>query len=357
MMRMPDDPAGDWTEPGVFEVAAGVHRIPLPLPSDGLKAVNVYAVEDDEGLVLIDSGWALTESRDRLQKALAALGYGMRDVRRFLITHIHRDHYTLAVTVRREFGNRVSLGIGERHTLERAADPTALPLGDQLEQLLRYGAQPVADKLRASLTRDFDRSVWESPDDWLIGPADVPLASRAMRVLPTPGHTRGHVVFVDSLAGVLFAGDHVLPHITPSIGFEANTGDLPLADYLDSLRLVRDLPDLRLLPAHGPVAPSVHARIDELLEHHRVRLDSTLRTVLDGAATAYEAACGLTFTRRSRRLGDLDLFNQMLAVIETGAHLDLLVAQGQVTRRDVDGVRHYALPSLDTPAGTGPAPG
>ena len=32
-----------WERPGAFEVAPGVHRIPLPLPGDALKAVNVYA--------------------------------------------------------------------------------------------------------------------------------------------------------------------------------------------------------------------------------------------------------------------------------------------------------------------------
>jgi glyoxylase-like metal-dependent hydrolase (beta-lactamase superfamily II) len=49
----------------------------------------------------------------------------------------------------------------------------------------------------------------------------------------------------------MFAGDHVLPRITPSIGFEQNAAGLPLRDYLDSLKLVRDLPDRRLLPAQG----------------------------------------------------------------------------------------------------------
>ncbi len=34
-----------WTEPGAYPVADGVHRIPLPLPMDGLRAVNVYVLE------------------------------------------------------------------------------------------------------------------------------------------------------------------------------------------------------------------------------------------------------------------------------------------------------------------------
>ena len=52
----------DWTEPGLFTVAPGVHRIPLPLPNDGLRAVNVYAIESGDDLVLIDAGWALAET-------------------------------------------------------------------------------------------------------------------------------------------------------------------------------------------------------------------------------------------------------------------------------------------------------
>src|SRR6266516_98955 len=85
---------GHWADPGLFTVAPGVHRVPLPLPTDGLRAVNVYVVEDGDGLVLVDSGWALSESREALAAALAMLGCGLGDVRHFLITHVHRDHYT-----------------------------------------------------------------------------------------------------------------------------------------------------------------------------------------------------------------------------------------------------------------------
>src|SRR3712207_8035936 len=35
-----------------------------------------------------------------------------------------------------------------------------------------------------------------------------------------PIYTRGHLMFLDERDGTLFAGDHVLPHITPSLGFE-----------------------------------------------------------------------------------------------------------------------------------------
>ena len=47
------------------------------------------------------------------------------------------------------------------------------------------------------------------------------LTGRDLLAVPTPGHTQGHVVFADVERALLFAGDHVLPRITPSVGFEA----------------------------------------------------------------------------------------------------------------------------------------
>jgi glyoxylase-like metal-dependent hydrolase (beta-lactamase superfamily II) len=332
----------DWTVPGVYPVAPGVHRVPLPLPTDGLRAVNVYVVEDDGGLVLIDSGWALEQARTALTAALAALGAGLGDVRSFLVTHVHRDHYTLAVQLRREFGSAVSLGLGEQQAIAALSGGAARPFAPQLAELRASGAAELTRRL-GEIARSLPGGAadWEAPDRWLTPHQEIGLGARTLTAIATPGHTRGHMVFRDTAAGLLFAGDHVLPHITPSIGFEAVPSRQPLHDFLQSLRLVRGLPDTRLLPAHGPVAASVHARIDELLAHHEDRLGRCLAAVRAGAATAYEAAGRLRWTRRERQLGELDPFNQMLAVIETRAHLELLVAQGRLASTVEDGVTIY----------------
>jgi glyoxylase-like metal-dependent hydrolase (beta-lactamase superfamily II) len=312
-------------------VADGVHRIPLPLPNDGLRAVNVYAIEDGTGLTLVDSGWALAEASSRLETALASIGHELGDVRRFLVTHVHRDHYTLAIVVRQRFGSRVLLGSGEQESLDIIMNGDGSPATVYGRLLLRCGALPLVERMRQNWPgpgRD-EGGEWEKPDAWLDG-TEIELHDRTLRVIPTPGHTKGHVVFADTGHGLLFAGDHVLPHITPSIGFEAARPPLPLWDYLGSLRLVRSLPDLRLLPAHGAVTDSAHARIDELIAHHERRLDASAAVVRQGASTAYEAARALRWTRRERLFDDLDPFNQMMAVMETAAHLDVLVRQGRL---------------------------
>jgi glyoxylase-like metal-dependent hydrolase (beta-lactamase superfamily II) len=334
----------EWTRPGLYEVAPGVHRIPLPLPNDALTAVNAYAVVDGDRLALIDPGWGLTEAREQLADALGHLGAGFGDVSRFLVTHQHRDHYTQAILLRREFGITVDLGAEEKHSLQVAGDPDADLFLAQAERLTRAGAADLARRLASAWrAQRHDASMWEAPDNWLADGQDCGLEGRALTAVATPGHTRGHVVFRDAEGGLLFAGDHVLPHITPSIGFETAPSPLPLGDFLDSLRLVRSMPDTRLLPAHGPVAESAHARIDELLAHHRTRLDAIDATIAAGAVTALDAARQLTWTRRQHKLDDLDGFNQMLAVMETAAHLDLLVVQGRLRVADDEGVDRFTV--------------
>lgn len=325
MTSAPDRHA--WTEAGVFEVADGVHRIPLPMPGDGLRAVNVYALLDGDGVVLVDSGWALDEARERLAAALEQLGCGLDRVRRFLVTHAHQDHLSQAVRLREEFGTPISLGVDEQPSVRKAL---AADHSDQADRLLRWGADELLEELAESHGANGpkrDQQLAE-PDEWLQPYARIELESRTLLVVPTPGHTRGHVVFVDEDAGLLFSGDHVLPHITPSIGAEIARSAAPLAEFLDSLQLLASRPDARLLPAHGPVTGSAHARITELLDHHEERLASTARVVRDGAGTAYEAALRMGWTRRESSLLDLDPVNRVMAVGETEAHLEVLVRRG-----------------------------
>jgi glyoxylase-like metal-dependent hydrolase (beta-lactamase superfamily II) len=339
---MEADPPADWTSAGPHQVAPSVYRIPLPLPGDGLRAVNVYAIDHGDSLTLIDAGWAVAQTTANLERALAALGRRFTDISRILVTHAHRDHYSYAVELRSRWGTHIALGAGEGRTLQairliaegraKHAAPARLRAAGAagLADVIEHGPRPAA-------TPD----QWSPPDEWLDGRQEIPLKDRSLEAVPTPGHTRGHFVFVDETAGSLFAGDHLLPHITPSIGFEAAPVASPLADYLQSLAVTRELPDMQLLPAHGPPSASTRERVDQLVAHHDRRLDASAAAVAAGAHTGLEVARELRWTRRERRLEDLDPFNQMLAITETAAHLMVLAAQGRVRHTRLDGVDHY----------------
>jgi len=321
----------DWAAPGAHEVSDGVFRIPLRMPNDGLRAVNVYAIETGDGLSLVDAGLRTSTSLDELDSALVSVGHQASSVREVYVTHIHHDHYTLAVELRRQFGTRIGLGQDEAPSLYELLEIASNVPVTSLRQLRRAGDQGLAAEIEAvTSAEEFDVDSWEKPDTWLE-PGQYAVGTRTIEAVPTPGHTKGHLVFHDLDAGLLFAGDHLLPTISPSIGFELGEWHLPLGSYLSSLEAILDRPDARLLPAHGAPGPSARARATELLEHHEVRLAEAVQA-LDtcGSATASQVAHLLTWTRRRRQYSELDDFNRMFATCETMAHLDVLVDRGQV---------------------------
>jgi len=344
------DDRNAWAEPAVEDLGGGLYRIPLPLPGDALTAVNVYAMVSEDGVDLIDAGMALVQARERLTEALAQLGYGLPDIRNFFITHIHQDHYTLAVELRGTLRGQITLGDKERANMvaiRAVADGLREP--GFIEMLPSLGAAALAEQVRGimdpRLANPQPRLTWDDPDHWLADGAIIELPTRRLRAIHTPGHTSGHVVFHDESAAMLFAGDHVLPHITPSIGFQPVITRLALDQYLGSLRLMLTLPDARLLPAHGPVRGSTHARVNELLAHHETRLEQTLEVATGGPVNPFMVAAALPWTRRKRKLAELDPMNQLLAVGETAAHLEVLVLRGLLTRfTSPEGIDCYTRP-------------
>lgn len=319
-------------------IAEHVVRVPLPLPLPDLKTVNAYALVGSDGLTLVDPGWAYEPGETALRTALATLGATPSDVRRILVTHQHWDHYSLAVRWRDEFGAELMLGHEERHSIEAFATMTGVhPL--QVQMLLRAGA--------ASLAREVDSLDWEphergvkftAPDRWLYDGEKIDCGGVTITARATPGHTRGHFVFDDRDHGVAFTGDHLLPRITPSIAFERIPERLPLRSYLSSLLLFLDLPDSRMLPAHGPSDGATRERAAELVAHHRTRLNVIGELVAAGATTAFDVASRMRWTRHDRALGDLDVMHRMTAVLEVLSHLELLVYENALSSRQHDGI-------------------
>ena len=334
----------EWHRGGTENVAAGVFRIPLPMPNDRLRAINVYAIEDATGITLIDAGWATPQSRHELERSLAEIGWRLDDIRCVLVTHHHRDHYSQAVALRREFGTTVAIGTGERANLASVERDPRYISTEVARLLVESGGQRLLEEIRtvAAGWAQVDPADWEPADRWLRSGEVIELGTRRLAVVPTPGHTRGHVIYHDRAAELIFAGDHVLPHITPSIGFEPLPTLSPLSDYLRSLDVMAGLGCNTLLPAHGPTHPSATARIAELVEHHRVRLAETSAAVGEVPRTVTEVAERLRWTRRALSFSALDTNDQITAVIETSAHLRLLAE-----RRDVhvwagdDGIWRY----------------
>jgi glyoxylase-like metal-dependent hydrolase (beta-lactamase superfamily II) len=302
-------------------------------------------------VVLIDPGQAGAETRAALKAGLSDVGCTVDDISRVLVTHAHRDHATAAFALREEWSFRISIGAGERESVDSLllrdpSDPIC-----QIEMLRRAGAHEVADALPA-IDPHFERDEWRRPDDYLSDGEVVQVGTRRLSTRHVPGHTRGHVVFHEPAAHLLFSGDHVLPHITPSLAFEQVPLPYPLRSFLKSLRLVLELPDAELLPAHGPTGGSSHARATQLIEHHDSRLELCMQSLSGkGESDGFTVARDLTWTRHQRRFDELDTFSQTLAVLETVAHLEVLEMREALTSRHTEGGRQvFRASALQRPA-------
>ncbi|MBV9775309.1 MAG: MBL fold metallo-hydrolase, partial [Gemmatimonadetes bacterium] len=149
----------------------------------------------------------------------------------------------------------------------------------------------------------------------------------------TPGHSPGHVVVYHPERGILIAGDHVLPRISPNIGADRYVDD-PLSDYLASLRRLRGLPVEVVLPSHGPAFTDLPGRINEILRHHDER-NARILEVLAVPCTSYEVSRALFPT--------LPPENFLHALREIRAHLIHLRREGRIRRLSGDAER-WVLP-------------
>lgn len=325
------------------EIAGHVFRVPLPLPMPDLKVINAYIITGSDGLTLIDPGWDYEPSEVALRSALGVLGASPTDVQRILATHLHWDHYSLAARWRDQYGAELMLGREERHSM-MAFRPSDGPHQAQVGLLERAGAGELAEAVSHLEWQPHERGMtYPPPSRWLDDGDEIDCGTTMIAVRATPGHTRGHVVFDDTAHGLVFTGDHLLPRIKPSLAFEPAPEALPLRSFLSSLQLFVDLPDSRILPAHGEVDRRTQGRALALLHHHREQLDRVADLVAAGAQTAYEVALHMRWTRREHTLNELATLQQMTAVLEVLARLELLVTQGILTVQNCDIGRTFSV--------------
>ena len=83
-------------------VAPGVHWIRLPLPFS-LDHINVWALDDGEGWVLVDTG-TRTDGVVAAWEALLGRPPLERPLTRVFVTHMHPDHVGMAGWLTRKYG-------------------------------------------------------------------------------------------------------------------------------------------------------------------------------------------------------------------------------------------------------------
>ncbi|TAN32826.1 MBL fold metallo-hydrolase [bacterium] len=308
---------------GLTEVAADVFELRLPIPfEDGL--VNVFLFTDGREVDLLDCGMNSEESVDAIRHALAHLGADR--LRRLVITHIHPDHYGAAGTFAGE-------GLADLY-IHRLEVPLVHPRYVELEQLVKEvrtyllvnGVPPDEAEVLSNSQRALSQLVKTAEASVkLDGAESLEMGRRRLRVEWTPGHSPGHICLYDPDDRLLFAGDHMLPDLSPNIGLHPQSTPDPLHEYLEGLRRLAAYRPRLVLPAHGRPFSDAPGRVEALVAHHQRRLDRIVEIVAGGEQSAWEVALELWGSRKQ-------LYEKRLALQEGLAHLQALAVEGRLTK-------------------------
>lgn len=305
------------------EVAAGIFELRLPIPfEDGL--VNVFLFVDGEEADLLDCGMNSQESLDLIRSALAEVG--AKRLRRLVVTHIHPDHYGAAGILAGPDGADLYL-----HRLEV---PLVHPRYVDIEQLVvevhRYLLVNGVPAEEAEILSNSQRALSQvvapaEPAVQLDGAETLTMGRTEFRVEWTPGHSPGHICLYSPESGLLFAGDHILPDLSPNIGLHPQSTPDPVHEYLEGLERLAAYSPREVMPAHGRPFADAKGRAEIMKAHHRRRMDRVMAIVSDGELTAWEVALELWGPRKQ-------LYEKRLALQEGLAHLQALAVEARLEK-------------------------
>ena len=314
-------------------VAEGVLWLRMPLPM-ALNHVNVYALRDDDGWTLIDTGLGGARSHGMWQQVLDGPLAG-DPVARVLVTHHHPDHIGAAgwfqsrgaeLLIPRTawlFARMLSLDVQARPTAQtvdfwRAAGMPADMLARRMTER-PFNFADVVDPLPLGFTRIDEGQV-------------LHLAGRRWQVRLGNGHAPEQATLWSLDCNLVLGADQLLPGISPNIGVYATEPDAdPLNEWIASCHAFQAhaREDHLVLPGHKLPFTGLPLRLSQMVENH-VQALSRLRDHLLGSPAT---ACDSFSVLYGRDIGGAEYG---LALVEAVAHMNHLGRLGEArrTRRD-----------------------
>ncbi len=295
----------------------------LPLEAFPGFWVNAYLVIIGKYQVLIDTGSGYGNCNDHLKARLYEVGdlvnqpVNPSTIDFVLLTHGHIDHYGGLPLIQES--NQSKIGIHELDLRVLINPEERLKI--IVKRLYTFLSESgVPEEKKSDLIQMYQLTKLD------FSPVKVDFTFESIRmkvgpfeILHVPGHCAGHVVI--RLHDILFCGDHVLNEISPHQNPESLVRYTGLGHYLNSLKLLSDWAEgisLTLAGHNGPIE-DLSARIKEIVAVHQLRLRYIL-DILNKPKTIYEVSLSL--------FPGVNGFNDLLALEETGAHIEYLYQRG-----------------------------
>ena len=300
---------------GLTEIGAGVHG--WLQPNGLLGESNAGLVIGDGASLLVDTLWDPPLTR----RMLDAMAPRTEDapITTLINTHSDGDHW---------WGNQEVHG-AQIITTEAAA---AVMLEQSVAEMKRFGALagalrragsvPVPYPRRSDVAViaayvsqalapfQFDAVRLVPPTRTFSGELDLDVGGRQVRLIEVgPAHTPGDLIVWVPDARIAIAADILFIGVTPIMW----TG--PVGGWIAAIERLLELGAERFLPGHGPICGAGEVR--RLLEYWRW-LDQAARRLLDGGASAPDAARALVLGDEISERGFADWLAPERAVVNVG---------------------------------------
>ncbi|WHY66161.1 MBL fold metallo-hydrolase [Neobacillus sp. SuZ13] len=306
----------------IEQIELNGYRIGIPIPFP-MKFVYCYLFKHDSHYVLIDVGYNNKRGRAAWEEAFQELNIHPNEIKTIYLTHFHPDHAGLGSWMQQLTGAQLYMHEIDAQMMEHVWGDESRQAENIKEMVLEHGTPLVlADEIERQMELLIDH-IRPLPSISIIA-KQVEFAGKEWQVIHTPGHSTGHICFYQDEEQILISGDHILDKITPNISVWPGASQTPLHEYINSLHQISQLPVKKALTAHGIPVDHVNKRIDQLLDHHEMRL-SAMEEMAHGC-TAFEVA-EASFAHK-----ELTPHQWRFAIAETIAHLDYLSIENRINK-------------------------
>jgi len=211
----------------IHVVGGGIHGIGLTHKLDS----NVYLIDGGDEIALIDAGVGVEP--ERILEEIIKKGFRKDKISKLFLTHAHLDHSGGAAYLKKKLNVEILASAKEAPYLENG-DEEAIGL----TKAKKSGIYPDQYKLSSVKV-----------GDWLDGYEEKSVGKYFVKVIPTPGHSRGSLSFMirNHKKKILFTGDAV------ALGGYISLQNLPdssLTEYEEGINNLNNLDIDSLFPSH-----------------------------------------------------------------------------------------------------------
>jgi glyoxylase-like metal-dependent hydrolase (beta-lactamase superfamily II) len=326
-----------------FVTSAGRKIYCFPVQAFPGLVANIYLISDGSYQILVDCGSGMERSNSDLLAGFAALdeiydeAISLSKLDAIIITHGHIDHFGGLPFLRQFTHAPIAIHPLDRRVLSNYEERLVVA-SRHLESFLKRSGVPARHLGKLMGMYLFAKGVYRSTEvQWLLEEGrpvlDLPGLAE-MQVYHVPGHCPGQICL--QVDDILLTADHVLSRTTPHQAPESITNNMGLGHYLESLAKIERLDGFSLaLGGHEEPMPDLKGRIKFIRQAHDERLDRVLEICAEPLSTA--AISQALF-------GQVNSYHVLLALEETGAHVEYLYQRGELLAVNLDEIENSADP-------------